>query len=491
MQLESTAHNIKSSSMKSPVHPFVISAMLILLSGCASSPEQPKIPPSNVGGQFLTADAGLSEFNDAWWTQFDDAALSGLIERSLVANKSLGVAAANVRLAEATAAGQRLSRTYSTRTTTGASLGRAARAGQSIEVSAQAGLGASWEFDAFGRIEALIAAAEFDVEAARQARRDAAVIVASQTALTYVELRGAQRRLNVARENASTQAEGLELLQALLDNGSATQLDLERAVAQYRTTLASLPTFEATIQTSVSALAVLTGQSANQQDQAVTALMQQSGDIPEHRGAIVIGSVDDLIRRRPDIRQAEAVIARQLALGEVSRADLFPTVTLSADLLGLFDGTNDVGDLTSFGFGIGPSITWAGPDLRRVRANIDVSDARTELAIAGYEQTVLAALGEVEIALTDYVKELERRDDLRQAAESARRALTLARLRFEEGLDDYLDVLDAQRTLLDAEDRLAESRLQSSARAIIAYRALGGVWTSDDVAQTATDIALD
>lgn len=477
--------------MTSSINPSVVFFVSILLSGCISTPDQPTIPPMKAGGGFLAADAALSEFNDQWWTQFDDTAMSGLIGQSLLANKSLDVAAANIRIAEATAAGQRLSRTYSTGTTTSAALGRASRAGQGVEVSAQAGLGASWEFDAFGRIEAQIAAAEFDVEATRQARRDVAVIVASQTALTYVQLRGAQRRLEVARKNASTQAEGLELLQTLLDNGSATQLDVERAEAQYRTTLASLPTFEATIQTSVSGLAVLTGQPAYEQDQTLNAFMAQSGDIPEHRGAIATGSVDDLIRRRPDIRQAEAVIARQLALGEAARADLFPTVTLNADILTLFDGTNDVGDLTSLGFGIGPSITWAGPDLRRVRANIDVSDARTDFAMANYEQIVLAALSEVEIALTNYAKELERRDDLRQAAQSARRSLTLARLRFEEGLDDYLDVLDAQRTLLDADDRLAESRFQSSARAITAYRTLGGVWTSADVAETATEIALD
>lgn len=477
--------------MKPSTHLSVAMLGAILLSGCISAPDQPTIPSVDLGGGFISAEANLSDFNDEWWVQFNDAKLSGLIERSLVANKSLEVAAANIRVSQASAAGQRLSRTYSTGTTTSAEIGRTARAGQDVDVSAQAGLGASWEFDAFGRIEAQIAAAEFDVEAALQARRDVAVIVASQTALTYVQLRGAQRRLEVARKNASTQAEGLELLQTLLDNGSATQLDLERAEAQYRTTLASLPIFEATIQTSASGLAALIGQPANEQDQALTILIEQSDDIPEHNGAIATGSVSDLIRRRPDIRLAEAVIARQLALGEAARADLFPTVTLNADLTALFDGTNNVGDLTSFGFGIGPSITWAGPDLRRVRANIDISDARTDLAIATYEQTVITALSEVEIALTNYAKELERRDDLRRAAESARRSLTLARLRFEEGLDDYLDVLDAQRTLLDADDRLAESRFQTSVSAITAYRTLGGVWTSFDVAPIATEIALE
>lgn len=203
------------------------------------------------------------------------------------------------------------------------------------------------------------------------------------------------------------------------------------------------------------------------------------------------GSVSELVRRRPDIREAEAAIGRQLALGEAARAQLFPTVTLNANLLAVFDDSNDVGDLSSFGFGIGPSISWAGPDLRRVRANIAVADAVSEAAIAQYEQTVLNALSEVESALTDYTNELRRRDDLERAAASARRAIDLARLRFEEGLDDYLDVLEAQRTLLAAEDQLAESRLQSSNLAITAYRALGGVEFLNGDPQAAPGIALE
>ena len=430
--------------------------------------------PVTASGEFLAASSD-QPFGIEWWDLFNDPELSNLIRRALEANKSISVAEANIRTVEEILFGQRLAGSYSTGTNATAEVGRAARRGQEVDVAVTSGLGASWELDMFGRINAQIAAAEFDVEVARQVRRDVAVTVASQTAQNYVELRGAQRRLEVARLNAETQREGLELLRTLFDNGRATQLDLERAEAQYRTTLASLPQFEATIQNSLSALAALTGQAANFPNELLLGLLEQNVDIPEHKGAIASGSVEDLIRRRPDIRQVEAIIARQLALGEAARADLFPTLTFNANIFSLFDDINDAGDLTSIGFGVGPSITWSGPDLRRVRASIEVSDARSEAAIAQYEQTVIAALSEVEITLTDYAKELERRDDLVQAATSARRALELARLRFEEGLDDYLDVLEAQRTVLDAEDRLAQSRLEASRRAISAYRALGGV----------------
>lgn len=450
----------------------------VILTGCISIPDPVARDAAPIEGDFLW-NSTLSGYPVTWWSQFQDDEMSGLIDRALASNKSLEVSAANVRVAEAIAGRQQLERGYATRTTVGADFGRSARDGQDLALSVSGGIGASWEIDVFDRIRTQIAAAEFDVEAAREARQDIAVIIASNTALNYVQLRGAQRRLEVARQNAETQAQGLRLLGTLLENGRATRLDVERAEALYRTTLASQPRFEAAANNALSALAALTGQPANAPDAELLGLLEKVIDIPEHRGAIATGSVEGMIRRRPDIRRAEALIGRELALSEAARADLFPSVVMNFDILSLLDDTNDVGDLSSFGFGLGPSIQWAGPDLRRVRASIDINDARAEVAIAQYEDVVIAALSEVEIALASYAKELERRADLQKAATSANRALELANLRFEEGLDDFLDVLEAQRTVLDAEDRLAESRLQASTQAIFAYRALGGVRLDD------------
>ena len=168
-----------------------------------------------------------------------------------------------------------------------------------------------------------------------------------------------------------------------------------------------------------------------------------------------------------------------LALGDVERARLFPTLTFNANLLGLFNEGSTLDN--SFGFGIGPALRWDGPDLRRVRADIEIADAQTRVAFADYDNTVIDALGEVDIALISYVQERARRVDLEAAAVSAERALELARLRFDEGLDDFLDVIDAQRTLLDAQDRLEISRLATTRQAIAAYRALGGIWQDPNV----------
>jgi len=259
-----------------------------------------------------------------------------------------------------------------------------------------------------------------------------------------------------------------------LENGRATALDINRADAQYRTTLAQLPSFQAVIDGALSRLAVLTGGSASEPVSEITDLRATARPIPSVSADIAMGTPADLIRRRPDIRAAETEIARRLALGEIDRARLFPTITLGLDLSALFGGGNRLDQLSSFGFGLGPAISWEGPDLRRVRADIKITDAETERAYQVYEQTVLQALSDVEIALTELVNERQRLSNLERAVVSARNAAEIAQLRFDEGIDDFLDVLDAQRTLLEAEDRLAQNELQTTRLAILTYRELGG-----------------
>ncbi|MBU4568398.1 MAG: TolC family protein, partial [Alphaproteobacteria bacterium] len=169
-----------------------------------------------------------------------------------------------------------------------------------------------------------------------------------------------------------------------------------------------------------------------------------------------------------------------LALGDAARANLFPRISLNANLFGVVSDTGVAFNEDSIGLSFGPAISWAGPDLRRVYAQIDVNDARTMGAVADYEAAVLDALSDAETALSNYGTERRRRADLEAALTSARRAYELARLRFEQGLDSSLDVLDAQRTLLDAEDRLAVNEAEIARRAIRAYRSLGGIWTDED-----------
>lgn len=452
-------------------------AIASIMASCATVPDAPVRPELVVSqGDFNNVEApalSAEPIEIAWWRTFEDPMLTTLVEQSLAENKDVAVAEANLAATRAILARQGLLRSSSTSASTSAELGRAARDDADVELSATGQIGASWEYDAFGRLAALIESAAFQVEQFEEIRRDVAVIVAAETALAYSDYRGNQVRIAVAQSNAELQKDSVDLLRVLFKNGRATQLDLERAESQYRTTLASLPLIELNVQTAARQLATLTGQLTVHD---VTNFLETAEDqgIPLPPEILNIGDPAALIQRRPDIRAAEAEISRLLALGEAERARLFPTLTFNADLFALLGEDSTLGN--SIGFGIGPAIRWDGPDLRRVRADIDVADAQTRVAFAAYERAVVEALSEVEIALIGYLQEQARRSDLEAAALSAERAFGLAKLRFDEGLDDFLDVIDAQRTLLDAQDRLTTSRLSTTRRAISAYRALGGIW---------------
>ena len=189
------------------------SVLALTLSGCVTpAPAPPSLEKASYAGTFNASLSGDQTFATAWWEQFGDDTLTALISQALQNNVSLDITQANVEIAQAISARTRLGQSYSTVSTTSANLGRPAREGQDIELSATSAVGASWEYDAFGRITAQIEAAELGVISAEETRRDLSVIIASETATAYVDLRGSQRRLEVARQNADAQLEGLELL---------------------------------------------------------------------------------------------------------------------------------------------------------------------------------------------------------------------------------------------------------------------------------------
>ncbi|MEM0985450.1 MAG: TolC family protein [Pseudomonadota bacterium] len=460
-----------------------------LVSACATDPLTiaPLPQPSDEDAAFagaaspaLTAETPPTE----WWTGFGDPALTALVEQALRNSPTLRRADFDVVAAEAELRQIGLERTPSTSGQVNANFSEPAGRSEPAEWDIRGSLSASWEFDAWGRIASLIDSALATADGIEQARRDVAVTVASETALAYVDLRGAQRRLAVARQNAEAQAEGLTLIETLRDNGRGTQLDYDRAETVYRTTLASLPVFEADIDDATARLAALTGGFATESETLFSALLTEAdAQVPALEGPLAVGSPAAMLQRRPDVRLAEAQLASAVALSEAVRADLFPRITLGATASGLFRPEANFGTEDGFnpGFSIGPAIQWSGPDLRRVYAAIDANDARAQALAAVYEDTVLTALSDAQVAISNYINERDRRADLIAAEASAQSAFVLASRRFEEGLDDYLDVLDAQRTRLDAEDRLALSELETARRAIRAYRSLGGIWETQEL----------
>lgn len=454
----------------------------LFAAACAAIPTAPDFegPPSY--NTTFSQIAGDDPVQAQWWSAFDDQPLERLILSALENSPALKRTDFTIAGAEAALRLALLGSAPSFSSRASANIARPAGASSSqTDLTGSAILSADWEADMHGRISALIEAAVADVGAARELRRDMAVTIASAAALAYIDLRSAEARLSVAHRNAQIQAEGLALVETLFSNGRATRLDIERADTLYRTTLASLPVFQAQREAALFQLAALTGLPAMEASGLEAMLAVSRGHVPVLAEAPSPGTPDQLIRRRPDIRLAEQRVASALALGARARADLFPRISVSTNLSGLLREGRPVSG-NSIGFSVGPVLSWAGPDLRPVYARIDAGDARTGELIAEYERTVLAALSEVETALSDFDFEQRRTPDLESALSSARRSLELARLRFEEGLDSYLNVLDAQRSLLDAEDRLAVNRAETARRAIRAYRSLGGIWTDEELA---------
>ncbi len=469
-------------SIARPARTAGIALAALLAAGCASVPETPAAVPAGLeaGAAFPSLSGGGAPGAD-WWTGFDDPELQRLVETALKASPVLRGADYSVAEAEALLRLALLGRSPSLTSSASASAGRPLGGGDDFEASGDFGLASGWELDAFGRIGSAIEAARFDETAARELRRDLAVTIASETALAYIDLRSAEARLAVADANSAAQKDSLDLVRTLFDNGRANELDLSRSETQYRTTLSSLPVFRATISAARNRLAALTGTAATQPTLASSLDAARIARVPRLTAPLSTGAPEDMLRRRPDVRLAEARIGAALALGDAARANLFPRITLNANLFGVLSDTGVVFNEDSIGFSIGPAISWAGPDLRRVYAQIDVNDARTRATVADYEAIVLDALAETETALSNYVTERQRRTDLEAALTSARRSFELARLRFQEGLDSSLDVLDAQRTLLTAEDQLAVNEAEIARRAIRAYRSLGGVWTDEEL----------
>jgi multidrug efflux pump len=457
----------------------LVPCLLGLLSGCMLVGPNYKTPPTPMPAAFANqTQAGLSSdtVETAWWRGFQDERLNQLVELALANNHDLRVATARIREARALLSETTFDR-YPTVTAQGSytrerlSEAVAPTPDRDIELY-EAGFDATWELDFFGRVRRSIEASAADVGAAEANFRDAMVSLLAEVARNYFVLRGTQHRLAVARRNAENQRQTLDLTIALLEGGRGTELDTSRAEAQLTSTLASIPPLETAIKAAMYRLGVLIGQPPT----ALEPELSKPLPLPALPTFVALGTPADLLRRRPDIRVTERNLAAATARVGVETADLFPRVTLLGSVALQAGSFLDLGKGGSDTFAIGPSIFWAAFDLGRVRARIRGADARTEAALALYEQRVLLALEETENALVDFTRQQARRDLLRASAQASEKAQNLASQRYQFGVTDFLTVLDAERTLLAAQDLLADSETLTATALVAVYKALGGGW---------------
>ena len=481
-----------------------LSFAVALLAGCTVGPDyrRPEIPvPDHFGATTRPATSHV-EFA-RWWTIFGDPQLDSLIDRAVVSNLDLKVAEARVREARSqrgvVAADQWLAvnanGTYRrTRTSenafsfsgspsdagaaaggasgvTGNTFGSFNRPGDTTDLW-QAGFDASWELDVFGGIRRSVEAAEADVSAQVENQRDALVTLLAEVARNYLELRGFQQQIEIARRNVKIQQDAVEVAQSKARLVGGSELDVARAQAQVASTQSLIPTLETQRDQAAHRLAVLLGQ----EPRALMAELAEVRPIAKGPPEVPVGLPSELLRRRPDVRRSERELAAATARIGMATADLYPKFSITAALGFESEKFKNLADWGSRFWNIAPGVSWSLFDAGRIRSNIDVQTERERQALFTYQKNILTAPEDVENALTAYAKEQGRRQLLQEAVDRNRRAVELAETLYRGGARDFLNVIDAQRALAASEDQLVQSDRLIATDLVALYKALGGGW---------------
>jgi NodT family efflux transporter outer membrane factor (OMF) lipoprotein len=419
-----------------------------------------------------------------WWTAFNDPSLNSLIERAARSNLDLRLAEARIREARALRAGVAAGRWPTVDVGASYSRGRGSEnafAGQPGGGSAllaepqdlfRTGFDAAWEIDVFGGVRRTVEAADATVEAFVEDRRNTLVTLFGDVARNYIDLRGFQQRLGVARANLKAQQETLDLTGVRFQAGLASDLEVAQAEGQLNTTAAQIPFLESQLKQSVHRLDVLLGGHPG----GLWDELASEAPIPGLPAEVLVGLPSELLRRRPDIRRAERQLAASTALVGAAMADLFPRFSLSGAAGLQSISASDWFSAPSRFWSIGPTVRWPLFDAGRIRANIAVRNARQEQALTEYERAILTALEDVENALVNYGREQERYRALRDAVAANRRAVEMANELYVRGLVDFLNVLENQRSLFASESDLAQSEATMATNLVALYKALGGGW---------------
>jgi len=450
----------------------------LLASACAAGPAYaPPQTPAASAGPFITTADGIDragDLPDDWWRLYRDPALDSLIEQALAANTDLRVASANLAKTRAIVREARAGRLPSTELSGGVSYGDSTQVGAPVGNDAQwsqnAGVALSWEADLFGRIGRAIEAARADAEAVEAARDAVRVTVAAETTRAYLDACAAAYALSVARQSLQTSTDSLRLVTALEHAGSASRLDVERAAAAEATAKATLPTFEGQRQVALFELAALLGTTPDNVPETARLCAMP----PEPAAAVPIGDGAALLRRRPDLRQAERQLAADTARIGVATADLYPVISLGGS--GTFFRNDAVRGSDSFSFSLGPLLSWRFPNMSVARARLRQAEAQGEASLAAFDGKVITALKDVEQALAIVATEQRRLAALREAQDRSERAYELADRRYRAGSIGWLDVLVAQSDLLAARASHAASQRRLSLARVDLFKALGGGW---------------
>jgi NodT family efflux transporter outer membrane factor (OMF) lipoprotein len=424
----------------------------------------------------------------SWWKSFRDSELSSLVERLAAQNLDLQTAAERVVQSVAqrqVAAAQGLphieglsTTTYNRQSPNGTLSLLTPAPGAPLEYALfQEGVTSSWQLDLFGRVRRAVEAADANTLAAVENRHGVGLAAVAELAQSYMQLRGTQNRLEITKRNLRLTEENVELVNQRVANGTATTLEAAQARAQRATIAATLPPLRSQEAELINAIGLLLGDTPR----ALEPELRRVRMIPRVPRKVPVGLPGTLVRRRPDVREAEARLHEATAQTGVAVANFYPDVTLNGAINLESLHLSSLFNLSSSAFAVGPTISIPIFEGGQLRGALELRESQQREAAIAFQKTVLRAWKEVDDALTDYREAQRRRADVAQSVTEDRAALEAAKQRYTEGAIDFLNVVAAQAQLLQSENDLADSNTRIAADLVNLYRALGGGWEVVDL----------
>jgi NodT family efflux transporter outer membrane factor (OMF) lipoprotein len=460
--------------MRAPLPILALTLVSLTIAGCAVGPNyRSPAAIADTAGPFVSA-TGAATTPDAppaeWWRLYQDPVLDGLVQQALTENTDLKVAAANLAYAQALSGEAKAGLFPSTTLSAGAPYGKIGTA--PARTTYDAGFVAAYQVDLFGRIRRGVEAARANAQAVAATQDAVRVTVAAETAGAYANVCAYGQEAQVARQSLAMTQQTYDILVKQQAVGAVSDLDVAREATLLDQARAAIPGLEGQRRAALFELAVLTGKPP------ADIPVQASGcTTPPHLSQpIPVGDGASLLRRRPDVREAERHLAAATARIGVAAADLYPTVSLGGSVNSAAASTSGLGRSAAITYSVGPLITWSFPNILVARAHVKETSAQASAALAGFDGTVLQALKETEQALTTYQAELQRHDALTSAREHAAEAYRLANSQYQLGAISFLDLLQAQATLIGAQQQLASSDQLLAADQVAVFQALGGGW---------------
>jgi NodT family efflux transporter outer membrane factor (OMF) lipoprotein len=459
--------------------------LLLAMVGCTTLGPDFESPEAPIATSWQTRDASLAKDPSEqaeWWKLFNDPVLDTLIQTAYRQNLPLQVA--GLRIVEARAqlgiaVGSFFPQTQQVRGSfdhNDLSRNRPLGAIGNFR-DAQIGFDAAWELDFWGRFRRGIESAEANLAFNVADYDNALVSLTSEIARVYITIRTLEERLALARSNIALQEESLRIARVRFENGATSELDFQQATYNLGNTQALVPTLFRSLRQAKNSLSILLGMPPND----LREMLGGDGSIPDVPVTITTGMPADLIRRRPDIRQAEYLAATQSALIGVAKAELFPSFSLTGTIgfqASDFASSNlsDLFDTESMFLTVGPSFRWNILNYGRIWNNVRVQDARLQQSLVNYRNAVLIAYQEVEDAMVAFVQSQQESNFRNVSAKAASRSVEIANIQYREGTVSFQRVIDSERALVEQQDLWTVARGDVALNLIATYKALGGGW---------------